>query len=125
MIVKIARDFSRAPGPRYANEGKNSGELFRDTILYPKIVEAFNNNCKLTVDLDGAYGYGTAFLEESFGGLIRERHMTVETVKSILVILSTEEPELIQEINEYLEEAASYEIESAMLKYNNDHMELS
>ena len=41
-------------------------------ILYPKFLEAIDSKKILTVDLDGGYGYGSSFLEESFGGLVRK-----------------------------------------------------
>jgi hypothetical protein len=105
MKIKIATDFSTAPGPRYTKEGKFSGQEFRNNLLLPKLKEAMAANCHLEIDLDGAAGYGTSFLEESFGGLIREDKIDLPTIKKTLKFVSTEEPELLDEINEYLEDA--------------------
>ena len=105
MQIKIRRDFTTAPGPRYRSEGDHSGEQFREDVLQPKVQLAVTNGEELTIDLDGTSGYGTSFLEESFGGLIRECHFTLAQLKSILRFKSSDEPELIDEINEYLNDA--------------------
>jgi hypothetical protein len=105
MRIKIATEFTTAPGPRYINEGKFSGELFRKEILLPKLREALQSQCCLEVDLDGTAGYGTSFLEESFGGLIREDKLDLETLKKSLKFISTEQPDLLDEINEYIADA--------------------
>jgi hypothetical protein len=70
--IEIVKDFSDAPMGRYEYEGPFSGELFRKTLLKPKYLEAVEKKEKLTVFFDGAFGYSTSFLEESFGGLVRE-----------------------------------------------------
>lgn len=72
MIINIARDFSETPGGRFVSEGTFSGEEFRIKILEPKYLEAIALGEVLTVEFDGCYGYATSFLEESFGGLVRE-----------------------------------------------------
>ena len=71
----ISKDFTTAPGPRYIEEGEMSGEFFRDEYLYPAYLKALEANVKLVVDLDNTAGYATSFLEESFGGLIRIKHV--------------------------------------------------
>lgn len=103
-MISIARDFSVAPGPRLIEEGEFSGEDFRNRILAPKYTEAIQANAKLVVNLDGTLGYGTSFLEEAFGGLVRIGNSPDE-VKSRLEIISTEEPYLIEDITEYIEKA--------------------
>ena len=105
MKIKIATEFTTAPGPRHISEGKFSGEQFRKDILLPKVREAIDRQCVLTVDLDGTSGFGTSFLEESFGGLIREDNLRLRTLKSTMRYISTEEPDLLSEIDEYMEDA--------------------
>jgi hypothetical protein len=51
MRIKIATDFTTAPGPRYIIEGKYSGEQFRNEILLPKFTAALREKCTLEVDL--------------------------------------------------------------------------
>jgi hypothetical protein len=105
MKIKIASDFTTAPGPRKVSEGKFSGEQFRKEFLLPKVREASDKKCHLIIDLDGTSGYGTSFLEESFGGLIREDNLRLATLNALLLFVSQEEPDLLQEIREYMEDA--------------------
>lgn len=104
--LKISTDFSDTPGPRYIAEGPFSGEKFREDILYPKLKEVIDKNEKLVVDLDGTQGYGTSFLEESFGGLIRNNSLPIAVINQHIEVISKEEPYLINDIEEYLNAAA-------------------
>lgn len=85
------------PGPRYIYLGDNSGEQFRNTII-----DAVRSGDEVVIDLDGTEGYGSSFLEEAFGGLIRAgvAHNLVRNIK----IISNEEPDLIDEIKSYIED---------------------
>lgn len=105
--IKIARDFTPKPGPRYIKESDidNSGESFRDRILFPIFKKAIAENKKIEVDLDGTAGYGTSFLEEAFGGLIRVNKLTHEDILSRLLLVSNEEDFLIDDIIQYLKDA--------------------
>ncbi|HFF9491355.1 STAS-like domain-containing protein [Serratia bockelmannii] len=96
-IIKVA-DRYICPGPRFKRLGPSSGEEFREWLE-----KELAKSTDLVVDLDGTEGYGSSFLEESFGGLIRNGY-SAEKVKSIKII-SNEEPELIEEIMEYIDEA--------------------
>jgi len=103
--INIGKDFSYSPGPRYIEEGKHSGEQFRKEILYPKIKEALASDSKVIVNLDGTNGYGTSFLEEAFGGLIRINELDYNEIISHLVIISNEEDYLKDDVYEYLKDA--------------------
>lgn len=105
IILKIASEFSRTPGARYENEGKFSGESFRKNLLSPRLRGAIKAGKQLVVNLDGTAGYGTSFLEEAFGGLIRE-NISLEDIKKYLKIISSEDPSYIDEIKEYIDDAA-------------------
>lgn len=109
QLLKISTDFSDTPGPRYITEGPYSGQQFRDEVFFPKLTEAIKKNEKLVVDLDGTEGYGTSFLEESFGGLIRNNHLNYDVIMNHLEIISNEEPYLKEDILDYLKAAASDE----------------
>lgn len=105
IVVRIANDYSKTPGVRYESEGEFSGEKFRKEILFPKFNEAQNQKLKLEVVLDGTAGLGTSFLEESFGGLIREDGLDYDMIIKTLVLVSEENPDYIDEINEYMKDA--------------------
>ena len=108
IILKVATEFSRTPGARYSKEGEFSGELFRTKYLSPKLEEAMRGNTKLIVDLDGTSGYGTSFLEEAFGGLIRNG-ITNKQICENLDFISNEDPSYIEEIKEYISDALNHE----------------
>ncbi len=65
--IDIATAFSRFPGGRVKTDGPFSGEAFREDVLLP----ALNNYDRVLVKIDGVMGYGSSFLEECFGGLVR------------------------------------------------------
>lgn len=101
-VVKVS-DFTQFPGPRYRALGDYSGEEFRDDILIPAI---YQYGADIIVDLDGTLGYGSSFLEECFGGLIRNG-VSKENALMILDRIKSEEDEsLILEIKSYIEDAA-------------------
>lgn len=102
-MIKISSDFSKAPGPRYRSEGSNSGEEFRERILLPALKEAVASKAILYIDLDDTFGYGTGFLEEAFGGLVRVEGYS--RISDRLAFKSMEEPELIAEILSYMKDA--------------------
>lgn len=101
-VIKISTEFTKTPGGRLKSEGKFSGEEFREKILFPAFTDMVETSGRLTVDLDGGYGYGPSFLEEAFGGLARgtgdKRVLNIE-------IISDEEPRLVEDIRSYMEEA--------------------
>ena len=71
--IIIADDFSKYPAGRFAEDGPYSGADFRDNILAPALQdEGFD---KVVVVFDGVAGVGSSFLEEAFGGLVREHKM--------------------------------------------------
>ena len=83
--INIATDFCAAPAGRYLTDGPYSGEGFRTKLLYP----ALQQYDQVVVNLDGTLGYGSSFLEEAFGGLIRECGMTLVKLDQKLVINSS------------------------------------
>jgi hypothetical protein len=105
--IKIRSDFSQTPGPRSRDEGDFSGEEFLETVLLPKFELVVNEESKLLVDMDGTDGYATSFLESAFGGLTRlfKGKMTPAQIIEKFRFVSQEEPYLIEEIKEYIQDA--------------------
>lgn len=83
-IIRIADDYSRSPGGRYTTDGPFSGERFRNEILVP----ALKSHLKVEVDLSGVMGFGSSFLEEAFGGIVREKLCSKDEMKKKLHIKS-------------------------------------
>ena len=111
FTLNVASDFTRTPGVRSSREGEFSGEDFLVKYLSPLFLEAVAKQQKLLINLDGTAGYATSFLEAAFGGLVRgyEEHNIVPTplveVKRYLELKSTDDPYLIEEIEEYMHDA--------------------
>lgn len=81
--IEIAKDFGEKLGGRWERLGPNSGELFYNKILKSKFEEAVAKNSKLQIYLDGTKGYGSSFLDQSFGELAR--NFSVEKVENIII----------------------------------------
>ncbi|MFI3272329.1 MAG: STAS-like domain-containing protein [Pseudomonadota bacterium] len=96
--ISIAQDFSIYPGGRTANDGPYSGAEFRDTYLIPALIK----NEKVEVNLDGTCGYGSSFLEEAFGGLIRSG-ITSQQLK--LLKCKSSRKSILLEIKSYIQVA--------------------
>ena len=105
IILNIAKDFSRCPGARFHSEGDFSGEEFRNDFLVPKIKEAIEQGVRLKIILDGSAGYSTAFIEESFGGLIRNDGFSLDKLNAMLTFVSDEDPSYIDDIKIYMKNA--------------------
>ncbi len=87
MKITIATDFSSTPAGRYKEDGEFSGQCFREGFLIPNLENANKDN-PLIVNLNDAEGYGSSFLEEAFGGLVREEGYDKNTLRDILKIES-------------------------------------
>lgn len=101
--IRIAADFHPDPGGRYYSDGEYSGQRFREEILRPKL----DVGGEVLVDIGGAEGYGSSFLEEAFGGLVRERYFEAEDLHNRLKVVC-DDPEFVTFVNEiweYIDEA--------------------
>lgn len=95
--VNVVTDFSRFPAGRFKTDGDYSGEAFRDDIL----LNALRSSAHVTVELDGTAGYGSSFLDEAFGGLVRKHKFTASDLHERLTIVSSDES-LVNEVWEYI-----------------------
>ena len=96
--IDIGKDFTRFPSGRYAKYGNTSGEAFRSKLLEP----AFASDAdEIEVLLDGTVGYGSSFLDEAFGGLVRLGKWPLNDIQRRLKLI-TKEQSLKLEIDEYL-----------------------
>lgn len=87
-IISISRDFSETPAGRYyPQDGDFPGQRFRDTILVPSL----NNYTRTIVNLDNDSGYGSSFIDEAFGGLIRESKFSRQYLREHLFLQAPED----------------------------------
>jgi len=82
-VLNIATDFSRSPSGRVPADGPNSGQRFREEFLYPALEKD-----QVEVVLDGVLTLGSSFLDEAFGGLVRERGLAPSELRRKLIIKS-------------------------------------
>lgn len=100
-FIDIASDFSDVPVGRFRTDGPNSGERFRTEFLVPALAE----HDVVTVNLDGVEGFGSSFLEEAFGGVVRELGLTLnEATRRIRLV--AERPTYVLELQQYMRDAA-------------------
>jgi len=105
-VIVVNRDFSHVPGGRYRSDGKHSAEEFRDEILIPALTKS--KDSVVLVDLDGIAGMASSFAEEAFGGLVRHTSIPKEDLLRRIRILSTEQPYLIEDIQQYIKESPEF-----------------
>ena len=84
--ISIAKDFSRYPAGRFLSDGEWSGQRFREEHLVP----ALRDYDQVTVVFEGIAGVGSSFLEEAFGGLIRECGMDETDLRGRLTLKADE-----------------------------------
>lgn len=72
--IRIAKDFSDVPSGRFLADGDFNGQKFREEWLVPLL----EKDEVVDVVFDDAEGYGSSFLEEAFGGLVRMHGYTRE-----------------------------------------------
>jgi hypothetical protein len=99
--INIAEDFSMTPFGRYRTDSKFSAQKFRDETLLP----ALRANDVVIIELDGtSISYGSSFLEETFGGLVR-KGITPSVIKEKIKIHTRLEDYKL-EIEHYIDRAA-------------------
>ncbi|EIO3981971.1 STAS-like domain-containing protein [Vibrio vulnificus] len=105
ITITVVKDFHPKPYGRYITDGpdcdKTSGEVFRDKHLAP----ALKTHDKVTVDLTGYNRYGRSFLDESFGGLIRQCGFTKAQLDEKLVYVHNDLTSVIAIIDERIQKA--------------------
>lgn len=85
----VPSEFSRFPGGRLRSHGPKSGEEFREDIL----LELYDSCNSLTIDLTGAVGFGSSFIDESFGELGKKYGF--ENIKQKLTLIADDDPNLV------------------------------
>lgn len=95
--INIARDYTRYPAGRFRSDGPYSGQQFREQLLVPALGSAE----VVSVELDGVAGYGSSFLEEAFGGLVRTRVISSAEAGRRIQLVTTD-PSLVSEIQSYM-----------------------
>ena len=113
MEFNIAKDYSPYTGLRHTVNSDLSGEDFYHNKLNSVFAEAYRQNEKLHLDLDGSQdGYAPSFLDEAIGNLVYD--FGLEVVRSLLVIKSERESQW-----QFMVENQTYPNWSKRVKENN------
>lgn len=101
--IDVAKSFSPKPYGRHRQDGDFSAEVFREDILLPLL----KANERVLVDLSGSNYFGSSFLEEVFGGLVRVNHFSVEDVLKKVEVRHELLPSMEEEVVDYIKRAGS------------------
>ncbi len=99
--IDIGKQFSRLPAGRTPDDGQYNGQTFRERFLKTPLKEGKS----VVISLDNAISYGSSFLEEAFGGLVRIHTMNLDSIRNLLKF-ETADPFLEDEIWSYVNGAA-------------------
>lgn len=103
-ILYIGQQFSDDPAGRYYTDGDGNGEEFREEILKP----LFALNKVITINIDkNVEGYGSSFLVEAFGGLVKHGYYKKDYINRNLIIEYSDPDFKFYEkkIKQYIQEA--------------------
>ena len=98
-IISICSDFSKFPGGRYDSDGPNNAQRFKREVLLP----ALDQYEFIEIDFEGIAGVGSSFLEETFGGLIRDNGFSADEIYRRIKFKTRQGR--IDEIKSYIDDA--------------------
>ncbi|WP_414617101.1 STAS-like domain-containing protein [Zhongshania sp.] len=99
ITVNVASQFSKHPAGRDNNDGPYNGTKFRRKFL----LEPLGAGKSVSINFVGVRGYGSSFLDEAFGGLVRDG-LDAEKLKKLIKIESNDQS-LEIEIFSYIDDA--------------------
>lgn len=108
MDLIVANDFYRRPLGRYKSQGTYTGEAFREDLLLPKL-KNLSDHEKFLIDFTGVTMNGSSFLEEAFGGLVRNHGYSFDNLKKVLVLKFPRRPSLEDKVWQYIRDAEELE----------------
>jgi hypothetical protein len=92
MKIDIAREFSPYPSGRTEQDGDANGKKFRERFLVPALRRVLANsasNEKLILDIDGVRTFGSSFLDEAIGGIVRNGDFPRDRLRSAVRVHCT------------------------------------
>lgn len=106
-VLNIGKEFSEDPAGRHYDDGPASGEHFRENYLVVRLQELGENELLRIIIDDGVEAYGSSFLSEAFGGVIKFGYLTKDELLGKISIEYTDEDFSFYEnrIKKYIEEA--------------------
>ena len=101
LSYRFAKEFTEFPGGRARDDGDYSGEEFYEEVLLP----LYQKRERVLLDLEGARGFATAFLDGAFGEFAA-RHGRAEFEK-YFEVMASDDPTLPDEIAKCMDRAES------------------
>jgi hypothetical protein len=92
--IHFVNEFTDCPGGRLEIHGDFSGQTFRENILKPALL----SNDMVKLDLNGAVGFPSSFIDEVFGVLATD--LGYDLLMAKLKINLTDDPLALKEIGE-------------------------
>lgn len=105
-MISIVKHFHPAPYGRNEDDGEYNGKRFREDLLVPALTEYDF----VHIDLTGYNRYGRSFLDEAFGGLVRESGFSGEEVQRKL----TYSHDLVKSIEKVIQDRIEASIRDSM-----------
>ncbi len=111
MNLSVAKEFYRRPSGRYRIHGTYTGEAFREDVLLPRL-NKLNDGEKIYIDFTGVSMNGSSFLEEAFGGLVRDHGFSYSELRDILVLDFPRRPALVDMVWKYIKDAENIKLKN-------------
>jgi len=92
--INFVQEFTDCPGGRLEIHGDHSGQEFREKLLRP----ALDNFDRVVLNLNGAVGFPSSFIDEVFGVLAAQ--IGYDTMKQKLQINLSDDPLALKEIGD-------------------------
>jgi hypothetical protein len=96
--IVFTKEFTDTPGGRFRKHGDWSGEQFRQDFLEP----ALRDNDFVVLDLNGAFGFPSSFIDEAFGVLVER--VGIATIRQKLRVKLTDDPVTLRKIEKAFSE---------------------
>lgn len=101
--INIATDFCKAPAGRYRKNGDYTGEVFREDVLLPALInDEFSEVC---INLDDLDGVGSSFWDEVFGEMLRNRQVSYDIIKQKMKLVCSDDVYLVPTIESIIKDA--------------------
>jgi len=107
ITIKVATEFSDAPGARFITDGENSGELFYNELLRERFMQAMENKQKLFIDFDDTWGYASSFISGAFGRLADEFGKSTVAKYLDFDFKSDDDPTLFQKVKDEIAKSSN------------------
>lgn len=101
--INIATDFCKAPAGRYRKNGDYTGEVFREDVLVPALLN--DEYSEVCINLDGLDGVGSSFWDEVFGEMLRNHQVSYDILRKKMQLVCSDDVYLVPTIESIIKDA--------------------